>query len=99
PEDTWLHFHCSAGKGRTSTMLTMLDMLQRPHAFTFDQFINRQVLFGGINLLETNPDKEWKHSSLRARSHFLEVFHRYCQEQAPTFKQSWSAWKRAHEYA
>lgn len=97
PKESWLHFHCSAGKGRTSTMLTMLDMMQRPHEFSFDQFINRQVLFGGINLLEANPEKDWKLSYLRARAHYLEVFLRYCKEQSPSFEQPWSVWKRIHE--
>lgn len=93
PEKSWLHFHCSAGKGRASTMLTMLDMMHRANELTFNDFINRQVEFGGINLLTLTPGKDWKYGYLRARAAFLEQFHHYCQEEAPQFKKSWSGWK------
>lgn len=28
PKDAWLHFHCEAGKGRTTTFLAMYDMMK-----------------------------------------------------------------------
>ena len=93
PKESWLHFHCSAGKGRATTVLTMLDMMQHANEISFSEFITRQIQFGGINLLELSPEKAWKKNYLLDRAAFLQHFHLYCQEQSPNFLQSWSAWK------
>jgi protein-tyrosine phosphatase len=96
PKESWLHFHCSAGKGRSSTVLTMLDMMRHPKQISFEEFIIRQINFGGINLLGLSPGKDWKHGYVRERATFLHHFLRYCQEQSPSFVQSWSAWKASN---
>lgn len=99
PKENWLHFHCSAGKGRTSTVLTMLDMMHYSKEISFSEFISRQIEFGGINLLGLSPEKEWKHNYFQDRSNFLQQFHFYCQEQAPDFLQPWSIWKKSKKSA
>ncbi|NGX43768.1 MAG: Effector protein hopD2 [Chlamydiae bacterium] len=91
PEDTWLHFHCSAGKGRSTTFLAMYDMMLNATHDEFDPFITRQELWGGINLLSVPPKEVWKHPHILERTEFIRSFYRYCKEN-PDFKIKWSEW-------
>jgi len=40
--DTWLHFHCKAGRGRTTTFMTMYDMMRNYDKAGRDDIIKRQ---------------------------------------------------------
>lgn len=79
--DEWLHFHCSAGKGRSTTFLAMLDMMKNSRAMSFDEIIQRQVREGGIDLLSDPSDKKWKIETTRDREKFLREFYAYCRAQ------------------
>lgn len=91
PKDAWLHVHCAAGEGRTTTVMAMWDMMSNP-ALSAQEIMERQHAIGGINLLE--PKKHYaKHPekipSAEKRLAFLNLFHRYCRENP---KLSWSEW-------
>jgi len=90
--DTWLHFHCKAGKGRTTTFMTMYDMMRNYDKAKRDDIIKRQCLSGGIDLMDTdNPDNfniEWG----RARGEFILKFYDYCSQKGPDYKTTWSEW-------
>ncbi|WP_300164023.1 phosphatase [Solidesulfovibrio sp.] len=76
PGDAWLHFHCHAGDGRTTTFLLLYDMLRNAAALGLEELAVRQRLLGGIDLLHT-PHEGWKGPLYDARAAFLGRFHRY----------------------
>lgn len=92
PKDRWLHFHCAAGEGRTTTLMSMVDMMENPH-LSLQSILERQRALGGIDL--KNPEvgglKE-KVPWAEERYSFLKSFHQYCGE-APNV--SWSSWLRS----
>lgn len=90
-EDTWLHFHCSAGKGRTTTFLAMYDIMLNASNTTLEEIAAKQLSYGGINLLE-EPDN-WKISHAQNRTSFIKNFYQYCIENTD-FALSWSVWEK-----
>ena len=49
PKDTWLHFHCKEGVGRTTTFMIMYDILKNHENVSLNDIIDRQVLLSGIS--------------------------------------------------
>src|SRR5262249_1063790 len=43
PQDQWIHFHCRAGKGRTTTFLTLLDIMKNAREVSLDDILARQT--------------------------------------------------------
>ena len=79
--DTWLHFHCQAGHGRTTTFLVMYDILQHPDS-ALEDIVQRQYKLGGSNLFD-GGDKET----------FIKLFYKYAHElQDKNFSSTWSDW-------
>lgn len=91
PQDTWLHFHCFAGKGRTTTFLTMYDMMKSAKNEDIAKIIKRQRSLGGTNLMEIPDMEHWRGPGIEERSRFIQDFYRYCRENA-SFSISWSEW-------
>lgn len=91
PKDSvWLHFHCAAGEGRTTTFLVMYDMMHNANKVKLNDIFQRQHLLGGINFInETFHD--WRKNYTEERKLFLRQFYVYCQ-QNPLFEKSWSSW-------
>jgi len=88
----WFHFHCHQGEGRTTTFLSMLDMMSNSSKVSFDDIIKRQYLIGGSNLFDTSNRSRWHVNQIIKRTEFLDMFYEYCRENAPDFKQKWSEW-------
>lgn len=49
PKDSWLHFHCRAGVGRTTTFMIMYDIMKNYKDVSLNDIIKRQVLLSGMN--------------------------------------------------
>lgn len=49
PKDSWLHFHCKEGIGRTTTFIIMYDIMKNYKDVSLDDIIKRQVLLSGIS--------------------------------------------------
>lgn len=97
PRSTWIHFHCKGGKGRTSTFLTMYDMLLNAQKVPLNSILMRQHILGGINLTSpTVSEGHWKYPYSLERVEFLQQFYDYCVNN-PTFEISWSQWKSQHQ--
>lgn len=43
PKDSWLHFHCKEGIGRTSTFMIMYDMMKNYKSLSAEDIIKRQL--------------------------------------------------------
>lgn len=91
--DIWLHFHCRGGKGRTTTFLVMLDIMQNAQTDVLEDIIKRQHLYGGKDLFKDPEKGEWKDPLVLERIEFLKAFHRYARE-CPDFSIPWTEWVR-----
>lgn len=89
--DDWIHVHCKGGRGRTTTFLSLYDMIKNAHQVSFHDILSRQYLIGGIDLTQIEKKNEERSQDARERLEFLQTFYRYCQE-VPDFQISWSEW-------
>jgi hypothetical protein len=91
PEGTWLHFHCLAGRGRTTTFMSMLDMMRHAGKDSLESIAERQHAAGGLDILKPPNPYVWKYPYIVERIEFVKKFYLYCQE-VPNFDISWSEW-------
>lgn len=100
PPNSWLHFHCAAGDGRTTTFLTMAEMVRNARSMTLDAILADQCNLGpgAVNLCSYCGPARWKNEWARLRYRFIELFYLYCREQGPAFGETFSAWKRKNEH-
>jgi hypothetical protein len=88
--DTWIHFHCSAGRGRTTTFMALYDIIRNGQSVSLEDISKRQELIGGRSLLESE-DTGWKKEHADLRQAFVEDFYQYCQEH-PSLDITWTEW-------
>lgn len=102
PENTWIHFHCHHGQGRTTMMLSMLDILRNAPTVTLPDIVKRQYYSSGVDLFDTI---EWKDGSynkqqLVTRKKFIENFYDFVVQRKAGGEKLWSVWiqqKRRNE--
>jgi hypothetical protein len=75
---TWLHFHCHAGDGRTTTFMLLYDMLRNAGALGLDELASRQYLLGGVDVLHS-PHTGWKEKLYNKRAAFIGMFFEYAR--------------------
>lgn len=91
PNDTWLYFHCRAGRGRTTTFMTMYDMIKNAKVLTFDEIVNRQAVLGGSDL-RVLPDKnDFKYQYEVDRLNFIKRFYEYAKANTDNFSTPWTS--------
>ncbi|WP_291330011.1 hypothetical protein [Desulfovibrio sp. UCD-KL4C] len=91
--DAWVHFHCRAGKGRTTTFMLMYDMLRNAKHIDFETLVKRQNLIGGANLMDKRlTEKGWKKDILFNRQKFLRNFYEYAKANPDGLPMSWLQW-------
>ena len=94
PENAWLHFHCAAGKGRTSSFMIMYHMLMHPE-LSLDEIIDYQAKFGGLDFHKFS--KAWKQESYSERVNFFKKFKKYIDaEDGYNANIAWAKWQTAH---
>ncbi|MGG7144245.1 fused DSP-PTPase phosphatase/NAD kinase-like protein [Clostridium nigeriense] len=49
PKNTWLHFHCKEGIGRTTTFMIMYDIMKNYKDVSLNDIIKRQVILSKMN--------------------------------------------------
>ncbi|HUX78345.1 MAG TPA: hypothetical protein VMW10_01155 [Alphaproteobacteria bacterium] len=102
PENVWVHFHCRHGKGRTSMMLAMYDIMRNAPKVALTDILKRQHLLGSVDLTNTiawQTKKKGKYTSetLKRRKKFIEDFYAFiCQRKAGGI-QRWSEWNGARQ--
>lgn len=88
--DSWLHFHCSAGRGRTTTFMTLYDIIRNGDKASLEEIVKRQELIGGLGLFD-EKEQEWKQEHAEIRAELVRGFYQYRLEN-PNFSISWSEW-------
>lgn len=74
PENSWVHFHCQAGHGRTTTFLVMYDIMKNPD-LPLEEICRRQYLLGGTNLLLEPEGEDWYSQMARDRAKKIRLFY------------------------
>lgn len=93
PENSWVHFHCRAGKGRTTTFMVLYDMLLSAKYVGFDEIINRNTkLSNDYDVIAIGDPKEWKYPYQKERAEFVRQFYNYAKENPRGEKMLWSEW-------
>lgn len=90
--DEWIHIHCEAGWGRTTTFLFMVDAMKRSSTHSFEELLAKQKSIGGCDL-EDIGNVDWKIPCRKARLEFARKFYQYCKEY-PAFEVKWSQFNR-----
>ncbi len=89
PKNSWLHFHCKQGIGRTTTFMIMYDMIKNSKQVSEDDIIKRQLSLANFN------SKEIDSFYNKERTSFLNKFYRYCKSSNVSYSQSFSDWNKA----
>jgi predicted protein tyrosine phosphatase len=93
PKKYWLHFHCAAGRGRTTTFMIMFDMMKNAKKLPFEEIVSRHHYIGGNNFLE-KTEIEWKKKIIAIeKAPFLKKFYDYCRSNNDQFKTTWSLYR------
>lgn len=90
---TWFHVHCRGGKGRTTTILAMYDMLQNADKASFQEIIERQASVAPFyNLLEVYRGDPELTPYYEKRVDFLRTFYEYARQSLLGYTGTWSEW-------
>jgi protein-tyrosine phosphatase len=94
PKDTWLHFHCRGGRGRSSTFITLYDIIKNAQVNTLQEILLRQEQAGSINLSNQHNanGKKWKRNIGIERYRFIEDFYAYAKDLNGFATKSWGQW-------
>ena len=88
PQNSWLHFHCKAGFGRTTTYMIMYDMAKNYKEVSAEEIIKRQL---GLANFNENTIQSFYNNE---RISFLNKFYEYIKTNGDSFKIKWSEWKK-----
>ena len=92
PENSWLHFHCHAGLGRTTSFLVMYDIMKNPD-LPLEEICERQYLLGGANLLLEPEGKDWFSKMARDRAKKIRLFYEFVKgTRSEQIGLQWSEW-------
>ncbi|EKE09014.1 MAG: hypothetical protein ACD_16C00224G0010 [uncultured bacterium] len=96
PETAWVHFHCRHGKGRTSVMLVMFDIIKNAPQVALSDIVTRQHLLGSINLFDTSiwNNGTYDKVKLERRKKFIEDFYAFICQRKTGGIQKWSIWRQ-----
>ncbi|MBX4270869.1 fused DSP-PTPase phosphatase/NAD kinase-like protein [Clostridium estertheticum] len=74
PKNSWFHFHCKQGIGRTTTFMIMYDMIKNSTKVTAEDIIERQLLLANFD------ESHIKSFNNNERVNFLNNFYKYSRE-------------------
>lgn len=96
PPDVWAHIHCTNGRGRTSMILVMLDMLRNAPTVSLADIVKRQQLLGSVDLFNTVVWKRgtYNKKQLEVRKKFIEDFYVFVTQRKAGGIQKWSTWNQ-----
>lgn len=94
PQNSWVHFHCLHGKGRTSMLLVMYDIMKNAPQVALEDIIKRQHLLGSVDLADTSVwvNGGYTKEQLENRKKFIENFYEFVCQRKAGGSQRWSDW-------
>lgn len=93
PERAWVHFHCRAGKGRTTTFMVLYDMLINARVDSFEAIVERNTkLSEDYDVLSIGAESDWKHIYQKERAAFVKEFYNYAKTHPRGEGKLWSQW-------
>ncbi len=72
---TKIYVHCAAGRGRTTTFLTIFDIIKNGHNTTLEEIIKRQHKMGGPKLDKIDENSKWKEDLAKERLEVIKNFY------------------------
>lgn len=100
PKDAWVHFHCRLGKGRTSIMLNLFDIMKNAPSVPLNDIVRRQYLLGSRDLFDTKvwlTNSTYSLKALTNRKKFVEDFYAFICQRKNGGIQKWSDWRKQME--
>jgi hypothetical protein len=100
PQPAWIHFHCNAGRSRTTIAMIMFDMMRNGKDVSLNDIVYRHHFLGSEDLFDTNV---WNRGStytkerLESRKAFVENFYRYVNDPEGYGVTKWSDWAAKHK--
>ena len=73
PKDAWLHFHCQAGKGRTTAYMIMRDIWLNGQKDSLETICARQHALGGQDVLHMTHKEAWRQTIDEAGNHYRDM--------------------------
>ncbi|PYL37357.1 MAG: hypothetical protein DMF34_10710 [Verrucomicrobia bacterium] len=96
PENAWAHFHCEAGRGRTTTFMVLYDMLRNATRVSLEDIVRRQKILGyDYDVLQPAEPGNWKAPYMADRAAFIRAFYDYARANPNGRPQLWTEWLKA----
>ena len=96
PANGWAHFHCEAGRGRTTTFMVLYDILRNASLVSLEDIAGRQKLLGyDYDVLRPADPGDWRAPYTDDRIAFVRAFYLYARANPGGRPQLWSEWLKA----
>jgi protein-tyrosine phosphatase len=92
PPKAWVHMHCRAGKGRTSTFMVLYDMVRNAKDVPFAEIMKRQRLLSNYDVEKLPEVQAWQYPYRKDRAELMKSFYAYAQENPNGRPLLWSQW-------
>jgi hypothetical protein len=96
PQDAWAHFHCEAGRGRTTIFMVLYDILRNAAHVSLEDIVRRQKLLGyDYDVLRPAEPGNWKAPYTDDRIAFVRAFYHYARANLNGQPKLWSEWLKS----
>lgn len=94
PQNSWVHLHCLAGKGRTTSVMVMMDIIKNGRQVELEDIVKRHHLMGGVDLFDTTvwDNGTYSQDQLTLRKDFIVNFYNYVNDPQGYGIHSWQEW-------